>query len=271
MSGTAPVGSWTRHWDPSSELFFYYDRSTGRTTWDHPDPPDQVFDSPRALQRRADDSAAIEGVVLQKTRRSNGSRPCEESGTAQQPDALVHQHAAAAGHPKHRKRIASKDSRVYTDTLLHKDSSIEDEEPRKDYIGFAKEYCMTAPFRDTGGKQSCVICQKYKASGVFFPCEHKCACRRCIEREGFGKTAAASGGGSLCPVCCEQVVFVAPNKGGKKETELYWRWVEEVKPSLPRDFRHNFHMAAILLKIKTEPDSDKTWDRPSGSACCVLS
>lgn len=43
---------------------------------------------------------------------------------------------------------------------------------------------------------------------------------------------------------------MAPNKGGKKETELYWRWVEEVKPSLPRDFRHNFHMAAILLKVR---------------------
>ena len=48
----------------------------------------------------------------------------------------------------------------------------------------------------------------------------------------------------------QQVVFVAPCKGGKKETELYWRWVEEVKPPLPRDFRHKFHMAAILLKVR---------------------
>ena len=47
----------------------------------------------------------------------------------------------------------------------------------------------------------------------------------------------------------QQVVFVAPCKGGKKETELYWRWVEEVKPPLPRDFRHKFHMTAILLKV----------------------
>lgn len=48
----------------------------------------------------------------------------------------------------------------------------------------------------------------------------------------------------------QQVVFVASCKGGKKETELYWRWVEEVKPPLPRDFRHKFHMAAILLKVR---------------------
>ena len=45
-------------------------------------------------------------------------------------------------------------------------------------------------------------------------------------------------------------MFVAPCKGGKKETELYWRWVEEVKPPLPRDFRHKFHMTAILLKVR---------------------
>lgn len=47
----------------------------------------------------------------------------------------------------------------------------------------------------------------------------------------------------------QQVVFVAPCKGGQKETELYWQWVQEVKPPLPRNFRHNFHMAAILLKV----------------------
>ncbi|CAM9224345.1 unnamed protein product [Hapterophycus canaliculatus] len=129
---------------------------------------------------------------------------------------------------------------------------------------------MTAPFRDAGGKQVCVICQKRKASGVFFPCEHKCACRRCIERGGFGNAAAGNKGGSLCPVCCQQVAFVAPCTRGKKEAELYWRWVLEVKPPLPRDFQRKFHMAAILLKIKTEPDSHETWDRPS-SQCCALS
>lgn len=53
-----------------------------------------------------------------------------------------------------------------------------------------------------------------------------------------------------CTPCSQQVVFVAPCKGGKKETELYWRWVEEVKPPLPRDFPHKFHMAAILLEVR---------------------
>lgn len=71
----------------------------------------------------------------------------------------------------------------------------------QDYISFAKEYSITAPFRDISGRQTCVICQTRKASGVFFPCEHKCACRRCIEHGGFGKPGAVSKGGSLCPIC----------------------------------------------------------------------
>lgn len=113
------------------QFFFYYERSTGRTTWDPPHPPDQVFDSPRALQRRAGDTA-VEGVVLQQTR-SSGTDPLKKSGTTQHPRALVHQQAAGGGQPKRRKRVASKgNSRVYTDaTLLHKDSSIENDEPRK--------------------------------------------------------------------------------------------------------------------------------------------
>eukprot|EP00752_Nemacystus_decipiens_P005307 g4814.t1 len=214
----------------------------------------------------------LEGVVLQQMR-GDDLQSSQGSARQHQEDALVHRRQQQPdGHPKRRKPGASKDAkRIYTDEPLKLEKGITDEEPRKDYIGIAREYSITAPFRDTSGKQTCVICQSRKAAGVFFPCEHKCACRRCIEQGGFGRPGAVSKGGSLCPVCCQQVVFVAPCKGGKKETELYWRWVEEVKPPLPRDFRHKFHMAAILLKIKAEPDSHKTWDRPTASECCTLS
>lgn len=71
--------------------------------------------------------------------------------------------------------------------------------PHQDYLNFATEYSATAPYRDTKGKQTCVICQRRRASGVFFPCEHKCVCTRCIASEGFGK--AGIDAESLCPVC----------------------------------------------------------------------
>lgn len=52
------------------------------------------------------------------------------------------------------------------------------------------------------------------------------------------------------PECSQQVVFVAPCKGGGKEAELYWRWVEEIKSPLPKGFQRNFHNAAILLQVR---------------------
>ncbi|CAN0440150.1 unnamed protein product, partial [Scytosiphon promiscuus] len=46
----------------------------------------------------------------------------------------------------------------------------------------------------------------------------------------------------------QQVVFVVPYRGGD-EADEYWRWVREVKPPLPRGFRHRFHMAGIMLTL----------------------
>lgn len=53
----------------------------------------------------------------------------------------------------------------------------------------------------------------------------------------------------LCSSTRQPVQYIVPYKDGK-EAGKYWRWVEEVKPPLPRGFRHNFHMAAILLKVR---------------------
>ncbi|CAM9890313.1 unnamed protein product [Ectocarpus fasciculatus] len=248
MGGIGPaVGSWTKHWDPSSKQHFYYESSTGQTTWGRPVPAKNT----ESLKREGEGSL-LEGIYLQQAKE-----------TAQHHDDV---------RPRRRRRGGSKDRkhRVFADDDLPQNETIEDEEPRKDYISFAKEYYLTAPFRDAGGKQMCVICQKRKASAVLFPCEHKCVCARCIEREGFGATRTASERGALCPVCCQQVVFVAPYRGGGKEAELYWRWVQEVKPPLPKGFQRNFHNAAILLQIQTEPDSHKTWDRPPEDACCCI-
>ncbi|CAM9518428.1 unnamed protein product [Ectocarpus sp. 12 AP-2014] len=251
MSGSAPaVGSWTKHWDPSSKQHFYYDASTGQTTWGRPIPPSKNTES----LKREEEGTLLEGIFLQHAKE-----------TAQHHDVR----------PRRRKRGGSRDrknnnKRIFTDDGQPQNETIEDDELRKDYISFAKEYYVTAPFRDTGGKQICVICQKRKASAVLFPCEHKCVCARCIEREGFGATRTASEREALCPVCCQQVVFVAPCKGGGKEAELYWRWVDEIKPPLPKGFQRNFHNAAILLQIQTEPDSHKTWDTPPEAACCCI-
>ena len=71
----------------------------------------------------------------------------------------------------------------------------------QDYLKLADEYSITAPFREMGGDQTCVLCLTRKASDVFFPCEHKCVCGRCSRVEGFGEEESDGEGGQMCPVC----------------------------------------------------------------------
>ncbi|CAM9447359.1 unnamed protein product [Laminaria digitata] len=261
MPGVPQVGSWSRHWDPSTELYFYYEGCSGLTTWDAPNPPE-----PPNLRELVED----------KDRRDRRHVQLPARRVREPPDGM-HRRESRRNRPRPQKnrlaplKGAPLKSAPRNRRRQYQESKDEDDDnPRKDYLKLADEYSITAPFRETGGNQTCVLCQTRKASDVFFPCEHKSVCGRCSRAEGFGEEESDGGGGQLCPVCCQQVVFVVPYKGGD-EADEYWRWVQEVKPPLPRGFRHKFHRAAIMLKIKSEPDSHKTWDRPEASACCVLS
>lgn len=76
----------------------------------------------------------LEGVVLQQTRGGDDLHPSQGNvQQRQEEDVLVRPGQQPDGHPKRRKRGASKDTnRVYThDALLTVENSIKDEEPRK--------------------------------------------------------------------------------------------------------------------------------------------
>lgn len=62
----------------------------------------------------------------------------------------------------------------------------------------------------------------------------------------------------------QQVAFVVPYKDGSEATK-YWRWVQEIKPPLPKGFRGRFHMAAILLKVGHSLHNGTDW-----SSSCTL-
>ena len=85
----------------------------------------------------------LEGVVLQQTR-ADDLYPWQGIGRQhhhhhhhhhhrEEEDALVHQKQNPDGHPKRKKRGASKDTakRIYTDAPLKGENNIKDEEPRK--------------------------------------------------------------------------------------------------------------------------------------------
>ena len=124
----------------------------------------------------------------------------------------------------------------------------------KDYIKLAKEYKRMEPYRCNNPIQQnpCVVCQTVvfksnsssstKSGGgkskrtiaghlskVFFPCEHICVCDACYKDSGPWHT---------CPLCNHKIKVVFDHTG--RETEEYWKWVNEIKPSLASDFRLSF-------------------------------
>ncbi|CAM9804467.1 unnamed protein product [Choristocarpus tenellus] len=166
MVGDGLLPFWTRHWDPSTQLFFYYNTKTGCTTWEEP---------------------VAECQQLQVT--NHHDRRANAIYTTLDPVDLSIGKAA----------IPVSSSRVIHPSDVLSTSNKDDDGKRKDYILMAHEYASLAPFRDPKGQQACVVCQLGKAWAVFFPCTHKCVCRKCCEEEGF--SVQPETGWNLCPVC----------------------------------------------------------------------
>lgn len=59
-----------------------------------------------------------------------------------------------------------------------------------------------------------------------------------------------------------EIRLIVPYSG--KEEEEYWKWISEVKPSLPSTFKLEFkHAAKKLKKGAVLPDSSASGDAPS--------
>ena len=130
----------------------------------------------------------------------------------------------------------------------------------KDYIAMAKEYKRMESYRCNNTEMFqnlCIQCEAMvfksnvpnkesrsqpsirsslstidranKLSKVFFPCEHLCVCNACFNNKGPWHT---------CPLCNQNVKVVFEHSG--RETEEYWKWVNEIKPKLSSSFRKTF-------------------------------
>lgn len=78
-------------------------------------------------------------------------------------------------------------------------------------------------------KTSMRPCALNELSKVFFPCEHLCICNACFNDNGPWHK---------CPLCNQNIKVVFEHTG--RETEDYWKWVNEIKPKLPSNFRKSF-------------------------------
>ena len=111
----------------------------------------------------------------------------------------------------------------------------------KDYILLSKEHKKTEAYRirihrrkrDNTSYQppSCINCRSVRRNfKVFFPCEHMCLCSKCIDRKMPKQ----------CPLCNSRISIVLNHTDTGDEHEEYWKWIEEVKPSISTAFVKTF-------------------------------
>ena len=120
----------------------------------------------------------------------------------------------------------------------------------QDYLGLAQVYRQQRPYSDHNFKATCLLCHERPSQDVFFPCEHRCVCRRCITSEKFcedRQLQATPGGYCICPLCATAIKRILPHERGS-EVDKYWQWVEEISPELPPGFARNFKLSAGALE-----------------------
>ncbi len=132
----------------------------------------------------------------------------------------------------------------------------------QDYLKLAELYRLQRPYLEPSGTVICAICQQEPAIDVFFPCEHRCVCRTCLQKENIceehvlmtkiAESGADEGSGidfghCNCPICGQIIKKMFSNERGRA-AEDYWAWCYEVNPSLPQGFERRFRQAGEALK-----------------------
>ena len=152
----------------------------------------------------------------------------------------------------------------------------------QDYLNMARSYKSERMYSDLHHTLSCVLCKKRKATYVLFPCEHRCLCNVCIDKEEIcadTKMSSKTHGHCNCPLCAAVIKKILVFERGA-EIEKYWSWVYEFPPLLPDKFMQRWkHSAKVIQKVfiegglPSEPDDDGDDDSvESGSSrSCVIS
>ncbi|GMF65102.1 unnamed protein product [Phytophthora lilii] len=126
----------------------------------------------------------------------------------------------------------------------------------KNYLELVRDFRQLRPFmRRPDGKYPadtlCVYCVSARPTSVFFPCQHMCVCNDCIGLNHISTDYSTSADWCACPVCMADIRLILPHLG--KEEEKYWKWVLEIKPSLPSGFRQEFRETGRRLSKNAAP------------------
>lgn len=145
----------------------------------------------------------------------------------------------------------------------------------QDYVHMARMYKLTRPYSDPNYYGLCLLCHTNFADMVFFPCEHRCVCSACIEKENIcndSEFLKTPDGYCNCSLCAGIIKLILPSEGGA-EVDKYWQWVYEEPVPLPSRFMRDFrHSAAVIKAVHVRNGSAKNVDSfENASKSCSLS
>lgn len=145
----------------------------------------------------------------------------------------------------------------------------------QDYLHMARMYKLTRPYSDPAFLGMCVLCHANFADMVFFPCEHRCVCSECVDREHICSDSQMNSirdGYCNCSLCAAVIKLILPSENGA-EVEKYWSWVYEEPVKLPNNFLRNFrHSAAVIRTVFVRhPKQEHIVDsyENASKSCCV--
>ena len=233
--------NWTQHHDETSGHDYFYNDATGVTQWEPP---------------VADAAASAPPPHLPASRQPQPRAQAHPQPVLHQPSLVP----TAASRPA----VAEPKPAAMSEAI---------EPLNKDYASMAREYAQFKAYRDLDGDQFCLLCHKAPSTYVLFPCGHKCICDGCKKSNGVVDSATwqkamanPNGGGELwsfCPLCNEEIKRISKHTG--TEYEDYWKWVNEVKPPLPRGFKSKFKSTHVEVRVVVPTGHDKGRGKSKGS------
>ena len=211
---------WKTYVDEHSGYVYYYNEETGESQWDKPS---------EAEAGAGSDAAATGGAAA-------GAAAGAEAGAVATGDANGNDGSQAGGDgdgngggdsDEDAKSSAESPARELQVVTRPQDRKL-----NKDYSHMATEYVRQEKYRVFSRKKA-IICRdkSQPLADVFVPCEHVCACRKCIVEHNIGpldgankkmSTNPGAGGDKAvwgaCPVCMAKIEAVIPKeKAGKVE------------------------------------------------------
>eukprot|EP01039_Chlorochromonas_danica_P010701 gene10701-11876_t len=264
---------WIRCFDDNHQAFYYYHEVDGHSQWEFPLPPEGEE------EEEGEDMILYEGQDEEEEEQDEP--PLITRSPPSQPLYIYqnhhhhhyHHHTSLPGDPSESQLVedegegsnsGSGSGRVVCDEV-HDRVYAMGRRRNRDYLQLARAYHFQRPYSDPHYKAICLLCHQIEATDVFFPCQHRCVCRPCIDKESICEEQALRenpDGYAMCSLCAEVIKKILPFEGGKEE-ERYWDWVYEEAVQLPPSFLRNFkHSAAVIEEVYVN-DAYKTKDKNS--------